>query len=290
VVGELASLAAALCWAVGLNLFRRDVRLIGARAVNLFKGILGCTLFLLVLLATGVPYADPRSITLFALSGVIGLALGDSLLFAALGHLGPHRTALLASLSPVFTAVGAWMFRDETLGSVQIAGILMAVVGVSLVVWFRPHGAEPKRADAVGVLFGITAALCQAGGVVVSKEAFAGADVPLLSGVLRLGAATLILAVFALVRGELDHQLKRLYSPRPFRRLLLASLVGTFAGIWLMQIGIAYTDSAVASALHSTTPLFTLPIAYFVMRERIGARVAGASCLAVAGVVMLLLS
>ena len=36
-LGEIASLATALCWAVGLNLFRRDTREIGARQVNLFK-------------------------------------------------------------------------------------------------------------------------------------------------------------------------------------------------------------------------------------------------------------
>lgn len=278
-----------MCWAVGLNLFRKDVRLIGARAVNLFKGIVGCSLFLVILVITGIPTMDPRAISLFALSGVIGLAIGDSLLFAALGHLGAHRTALLASLGPVFTALGAWVFRGETLAVAQIAGIAMAMGGVTLVVWLRPHGREPSRADAVGVMLGLSAAVCQAAGVIVTKEAFVGAEFPLASGVLRLGAATLILAALALARGELNGQLVRLFSPRPFRRLLLATLVGTFGGVWLMQIGIANTDSAVASALHSTTPLFTLPIAYFIAKERIGPRVAAASCLAVAGVIVLLL-
>ncbi|MHC4933255.1 MAG: hypothetical protein ACYTGV_13810 [Planctomycetota bacterium] len=37
-LGEVASLGAAAGWAVGLTLYRRDAREIGARAVNLFKG------------------------------------------------------------------------------------------------------------------------------------------------------------------------------------------------------------------------------------------------------------
>ncbi|MHC4938916.1 MAG: DMT family transporter [Planctomycetota bacterium] len=287
--GEIASLAAALCWAIGLNLFRKDVRLIGARAVNLFKGIVGCTLFGLCLLVSGIPYVDARSVNLFMLSGVIGLALGDSLLFMALGHLGAHRTALLATLGPVLTALGAWLFRGEALGLWAIAGIAFAVGGVAMVVWFRPHGAEPKRADTAGILFGLLAALCQAGGVIVSKEAFVGADVPLLSAVLRLGAATAILAVFALFRRELDGQVRRLFSPRPFRRLFVAAFFGTFCGIWLMQAGISWTDSAVASALHSTTPLFTLPIAIFILKERVTPGAILGSCLAVAGVTILIL-
>lgn len=289
-IGELASLAAALCWAVGLNLFRRDVQLVGSRAVNLFKGIFGCSLFLVILLVVGVPYVDQRAISLFALSGVIGLAVGDTLLFVALAHLGAHRTALIASLAPVFAALGAWMFRGEMLSLFEIAGISMAMLGVTLVVWLRPHGAEPRRADAIGIACGVGAALFQAAGVVVSKEAFAGADVPLLSGVLRLGAATMFLALFALVRGELDGQLGALFRPPTLKRLVMASLVGTFGGIWLMQIGIANTGSAIASALHSTTPLFTLPIAYFVLKERITPAVAAASLLAVAGVSVLLLA
>lgn len=287
--GELASLAAALCWAIGLNLFRKDVRLIGARAVNLFKGIVGCALFGICLLFAGIPYVDARSINLFMLSGVIGLALGDSLLFLALGHLGAHRTALLATLGPVLTAIGAWIFRGEALGTMAVAGIASAVGGVAMVVWFRPHGSEPKRADTAGIVFGLLAALCQAGGVIVSKEAFVGADVPLLSAVLRLGAATAILALFALFRRELDGQMRRLFSPRPFRRLLVATFFGTFCGIWLMQAGISWTDSAVASALHSTTPLFTLPIAIFILKERVTPGAILGSCLAVAGVIILIL-
>jgi len=287
--GELVSLAAALCWAIGLNLFRKDVRLLGARAVNLFKGVFGCTLFLACLLVAGVPPLEGRAVGLFLLSGVIGLALGDTFLFMALRHLGAHRTALLATLGPVLTALGAWLFRGETLGVQALSGIACAVAGVAMVVWFRPHGSEPRRADAAGIGFAVVAALCQATGVVVSKEAFAGHDVPLLSAVLRLGAATAALALLALFRGELDGQVKRLFSPRPFRRLALAAFVGTFLGIWCMQAGIAWTDSAVASALHSTTPLFTLPIAVFVLKERVTPGAIVGSCLAVAGVMLLLL-
>ncbi|MEM8885456.1 MAG: DMT family transporter [Planctomycetota bacterium] len=287
--GELASLAAALFWAIGLNLFRKDVRLVGARAVNLFKGIFGCLLFLICLLVVGFPEIDARALNLFLLSGVIGLAAGDTFMFLALAHLGAHRTALLAGLGPVFTAVGAFLFLGEVLSAWEVFGILFAMSGVAMVVWFRPHGEEPKRADTAGIVYGLLASLCQAGGVLVSKEAFATADVPLASGALRLVAATAILALFALFRGELDLQVRRIFHPRPMRRLMLATFFGTFCGIGFMQAGIAWTDSAIASALHSTTPLFTLPIAVFILKERVTMLAALGSCLAVAGIAILIL-
>lgn len=219
---------------------------------------------------------------------MIGLALGDTFMFVSLARLGAHRAALLASLGPIFAAVFAWLFIGEVLGVGQIAGIVAAVGGVTLVVAARPHGNEPRNIDWTGVMWGVLSAIAQAGGVVVSKEAFATADVPLLSAVLRLGAATAALALFALFRKELGGQLTQLFRPAVFRRLALATFFGTFCGIWLMQAGISWTESAVASALHSTTPLFTLAIAVLFLREKPTLGVLLGSLLAVAGVTLLL--
>ena len=72
------------------------------------------------------------------------------------------------------------------------------------------------------------------------------------------------------------------------RRLVPAAFIGTFLGLWLMAVGIKHTESAVANALHSTTPLFTLPIALFVLREKVGKLAIAGSFVAVAGVFLLL--
>ena len=82
-IGEIASLAAAACWAVGLTLFRRDVRAIGARQVNFFKGLVGTTIMLLALAFTGFGEIGAYEQWMLILSGFVGLALGDSLLFTA---------------------------------------------------------------------------------------------------------------------------------------------------------------------------------------------------------------
>ena len=50
-VGEIASLGAAASWAIGLSLFRGEVRAIGAMPVNLFKGVLGMAMFALCAVA-----------------------------------------------------------------------------------------------------------------------------------------------------------------------------------------------------------------------------------------------
>lgn len=287
-VGELASLAAAACWAVGLTLFRRDVRAIGARQVNFFKGLVGTSMMLLCLAFTGFGEIGAYEQWMLVLSGFVGLALGDSLLFVALGQLGPHKASLLLSLGPVLTAVGGWAI-GEILSPMEIAGIACAVAGIGLVAYFRPVGGPEPEANARGVLFGVAAAVCQAAGVLLAKQGLHGVDA-FPATALRLAAATAALAVVAFAGRRLGPDLKQLLRPAPMRRLIPAAFIGTFLGLWLMQIGIKYTESAVANALHSTTPLFTIPITVFVLKEKLGPAVIAGSVLGVGGVVLLLLS
>ena len=285
-VGEIASLGAALCWAIGLNLFRHDVQGIGARPVNLFKGIIGTTLFLLCVAVAGVGTIPAKAQWSLALSGIVGLSLGDTLLFLALGQLGAHRTALFAVLGPVLTAVGGFVLLDEALRAQQILGILLAAAGVAMVVYFRgrtPSGPIPVR----GIVYGLLASACQAGGVLLAKEGLHETDA-LTGTTLRLAAATAALCVVAAVRRDLMPDLGKLVKAPVLRRLVPGALIGTFGGLWLMLLGIKHTESAVANALHSTTPLFTMPIALFWLRERLGVVAILGSFVAVAGVIVLL--
>ena len=218
----------------------------------------------------------------FTLSGVVGIALGDTLLFFALAHLGAHRAALFGTLGPVLTAIGGWGFLGESLSPRQVAGVFCAALGVGMVVYHKSR----TPATRLGVLLGIGSAVCQAAGVLLSKRGLAGAD-PLAATTLRIAAALTALAVFGFFRGEFKTDLSRLVRPRVLRRLVPAAFFGTFLGLWLMTTGIKHTKSAVASALHSTTPLFTLPIALFVLKESVGLLAIAGSFVAVGGVFLL---
>ncbi|MCZ6785898.1 MAG: DMT family transporter [Planctomycetota bacterium] len=287
-VGEVASVGAAVCWAIGLTLFRTDVREVGARHVNLFKGLLGTLIFLGIVLVRGVPAVAVEPALYLAASGVVGLAIGDTFLFGALGVLGAHKTALFGSLGPILTALGGWIFLQEALSATQIAGILMAAWGVALVVYYRDASRDPSPTSR-GVLYGLVAATCQAAGTLLARVGLKETDA-LWGTTLRLGAATAALLLWAVMRRDLAPALRILLEPARLRRLVPAVLVATLCGLWLMQVGIKHAPAAVASALHSTTPLFTLPIALFWLREHLGRLGILGSFVAVGGVVVLILA
>ena len=287
-LGEVASLATAICWAIGLNLFRRDAREVGARPVNLFKGLLALPLIFLCLWVVGAQAVSGEAQAYLIASGVLGVAIGDSLLFFALGQLGAHRAALFGCLGPALTAVGAWFLLDEILSGQRIAGIALAATGVTMVVYFRPKKSDPRGGSTRGIVMGVLSAVAMSLGVLLNKRGLAEAD-PLTATALRLSAAVVGLTLFACVRRELMPDFRKLLRPRVLRRLVPAAFIGTFLGLWLMAVGIKHTESAVANALHSTTPLFTLPIALLVLRERVGKLAIAGSFVAVAGVFLLLI-
>ena len=189
----------------------------------------------------------------------------------------------------MLTAIGAWFLLDEVLTGQHIAGIALAAAGVTMVVYFRPKKSDPESGGSTsGIVMGVLSAVAMSLGVLLNKRGLVEAD-PLTATALRLSAAVVGLALFACVRRELMPDFRKLLSPRVLRRLVPAAFIGTFLGLWLMAVGIKHTESAVANALHSTTPLFTLPIALFVLREKVGKLAIAGSFVAVAGVFLLLI-
>ncbi len=103
-------------------------------------------------------------------------------------------------------------------------------------------------------------------------------------------ASVLGLWVVVFLLGRLRESLRPLREPTQFGWLLLATFLGTFLGIWFQVAGLRYTASAgVASTLSSTSPLFVLPLAFFVLHESLSLRAILGALLAVVGVALLFL-
>lgn len=63
------------------------------------------------ILPQGIPtQIEPLHLAVLAVSGVIGIAIGDSAYFAALKRIGPNKTLLLESLAPPLSGVLALVF------------------------------------------------------------------------------------------------------------------------------------------------------------------------------------
>jgi drug/metabolite transporter (DMT)-like permease len=64
---------------------------------------------------------------------------------------------------------------------------------------------------------------------------------------------------------------------------------GPFLGVWLSQVAIKYPATGIASTILSTTPIFLIPVAAIIEREKATLRAIVGALVAVAGVAMLFL-
>ena len=295
-IGEIAGLLTSLFFAANAVFITRAGELVGPVIVNRTRVVFALFyLVLLNLLLFRQPFpfnaASDRWMWLM-LSGVIGLALGDAFLFQAYLYVGPRLGMLLLSLSTVFGVLEAWVFFGETLRLAQILGIALTMAGILWVLLEQGDINTPKiRPSLVGILFGVLAAVGQATGLVFSKQGMQGNFSPIQANAIRMLAAVLALLVLMLVQRQAGKTVQTLRAnPKALPLLATAALIGPVIGVSLSLLAVQNTAVGVASVLTSLAPIFMLPVAHFLFKERLGWQAVAGTVVAMAGVAILFLT
>lgn len=318
-IGELAALGAALAWVVTSLSFAAAGRRIGATMVNFLRIMLALVILALVhriMLDHWIPVLDSESILLLGLSGLIGLAIGDQFLFVALVDVGPRLATLLMTFSPPVTVLLAWKMLDEPLSPVAIGGIVVTIIGIGWVVLERPEGvaAHKHRHYVRGTIFGVLAGICNAVGLVIAKlgmghmrDGVTELVNPWTATMVRMAFAavgiTVLVVFFRVFRRtnsskmievspESEHLPLAESSPDKFLRramfmVVLGTICGPVVGVWLSMVAVDKADTGVAATLMAMSPVFILPFAVWIEKERLSWRAVIGAGVAVIGVVML---
>jgi drug/metabolite transporter (DMT)-like permease len=262
--GPAAGLAAAFLWAFTSILFTAAGRNVVPAATNLFKTVAATVLFAVALtLRDGLPFdasLAPREVLLLALSGIAGLALGDSFLFAGYQILGTRRAMLVQSTHPIIGTLLAVFFFGEWPTFLQFLGIVVVLVGLGLVLGDRAQRRFlPPARRRRGIVLGLLAAMGQATGALLAKEALVGSDA-FGATQIRVAGGALGLVVFALLRGELGDWIRGLLQPAVLWRVSAASVLGPFLAVFLMLYSIQHAPAGVALTLLATAPVWLLPL------------------------------
>ncbi len=292
-LGELAALGTAFCWAGGTMLFTIAGRLMGSYNVNKLRIPVSAVFLavpLLVRFGTVLPTGfESRALAYLAVSGIVGLAIGDTFYFRCLVILGSRQGALMMSLAPVLTAIFAFFLIGERLSLLAIAGILVTLGGVTWVTTdkkdSRIDGREGSRG--IGILMGIGGAAGQALGLVLAKEGMGGLFDPLSATFVRMVFAAAAIWLVALFRGEIFRTLAAPKSKEAVGSLLGASLLGPTIGVWLSLVAVKHTAAGIAATLISTFPVMVIPLAMIFHKERPTYRSLWGTIVAVCGVALL---
>jgi len=296
----LASTGAAICWVFTALAIAEAGRQLGSALVNVSRLIVAVILLFVVhklIFGEWWPDVPGESIAWLAASGIIGLGIGDQLLFQALVDAGSRITTLLLTLAPPITAFLAWPVLDETLTIVAIIGMTITLGGIAWVV-SEPDGSNTHPYPRRGILLGVGAGIAQAVGLILAKL---GMGIPGPSGeTMNPWSATLVRIVFGVVMAFILLVLLRLKATdqedertTPRNYLLVAGLIligavfGPVLGVWLSLVGIENVETAIAATLMALSPVFILPFAAWIEKDRITRRAIVGAIISVIGVAVL---
>lgn len=305
VLGQVFALAAAVSWSIGLILFKKSGATIGPIALNLFKNTVAIVLLTATLIALpeglsndaaatatapSSQFSDafaaftPYDFGILALSGVIGIAIADTIFFIGLRRIGVGLISIFDCLYSPAVVFFAFVLHAERLSAAQWIGGAFILSAILLTVG-RSKGEPLKRNDLlVGMACSATAVTLMALGIVLAKPVIEEREL-LWSTLLRLIPGTLLLY---LVAGLLPHR-KTIFSVfRPtaaWRFMVPGSIVGAYFCLIFWIAGFKYVEqSGVAAFLNQTSVVFSIVLAAIFLREALSARKVSAVILALIGV------
>lgn len=296
-MGELAALATAIFWTFTSIFFSASSRKLGSIKVNRTRLVMAVVFLVLTHLAlrgTLVP-TDASAERWFWLgfSGIVGLVFGDACLLQAYVLVGTRLGTLMMAMAPVLGAILAWMLLGERLVVLEVAGILVTVVGISVVILERSNGAvvTDRKRYALGILCGLGGALGQAGGLVLSKLGLVG-NYPAISGVvIRMIVAAGVMWLLAIFSRQAAQTVQSvLDNKRYLGYIALGALFGPFLGVWLSLVSVQATYVGIASTLMALTPIIILPVLKWGFKEHVSGRAVIGTVIALAGVAILFIN
>jgi drug/metabolite transporter (DMT)-like permease len=288
---ELAALGTATCWATTGLIATDAVRAMGPFHFNLLRqGFVALVLVAVVTASGGWAGLGTGALVTLAISGILGILLGDTFNFAAVGRLGPRRAGAIFALNAPIAALLGWAILGETLNLRGIAGIGLTAAGVAIAILGRPpamaHRFELTRGRvATGLAFGLAAALGQALGTLIARPLMAGGLDPWLASLIRVGASGLVAGMLAAT--PVAPPLPARPSGPILATALATALIGLLLGMTLFLYALQGGKTGIIATLSATSPVIILPLLWLRTGQRPTATSFLGAVMAVAGLALI---
>jgi drug/metabolite transporter (DMT)-like permease len=242
---------------------------------------------LFLLLSPLLLYNEPivwRGLPIFATIGLVFPAMLTFLTFASNRALGPVVTSTLGNLAPLFAVALAVVLLHEPLRPLQLAGLVIAVVGAVIITVTRPRDFGDWRTWAL--LLPLGGALLRG---VVPPIVKLGLEIwpsPLWACLIGyIMSSTVVLTVQRIRKGSL-------VTEAPWSGRFWFAITGIFNGISALTLFAAVRNGPITlvAPLLAIYPLVTVLLSAVMLKHvRITARIVAGTALTVAGVALVLI-
>jgi len=291
-LGELYSLAAALCWAVAVILLKKSGESLPPFALNLVKNGLCLAALGLTLLVMGPrqwPDIPPLLLAQALVSGAVGIAIADTLYFRALNAIGAARMGVIGTAYSPGVILLAAFFLGERLSPLQLGGVALTLAGIVLVTYAKATDALDAAVLRQGAVLGVLSVLLMAAGVILAKPVLETQDF-LWVVTLRVAAGVALMVGIATVRREWSSLLAACRAVSHWPAVVSGSLMGSYVALLFWLAGYKYAEASIAAVINELAAIFIVGLATWLLRERVTVRQLTGGALALAGVLVVVLA
>ena len=285
-----------IVWTLGSQLVEVGSRKIGTQTLNilrLFMAVVFSSIVMYVMQGTFYPVGfSAEAWGWLALSGVVGLFIGDMCLFASFVEIGPRLSLLIMSLNAPLSTLLAWMFLSETCSTQQIIGMFVTVLSVAWVIFERKPTKEKlgkrhfRKVTKKGVALAVVGMLGQCISGLLGKHGM-GQSHYFQATQIRLVVALAFFVVLFTVCGWWPKVTSALKDRVGMSCVFVTGIFGTAIGIGLSMKAFQSINMAPATTILSLVPIFLIPFAIFIHKEHVSYRAIFGTLLAFAGIFIL---
>ncbi|WP_234682095.1 DMT family transporter [Bradyrhizobium monzae] len=206
-----------------------------------------------------------RDVLIFAVLGIANNALYLGLGYTGLQSVSAGLGGLIVSANPVFTAALAALLLGEGMTWRKASGLLLGIIGVTLIVWHRLSvGTDSLH----GILFTLASLASIVVGTILFKLLAPRGSLWIGNGVQNL-AAGIVLTPVALTFADI-HAID--VTPGLIGAFAFLVLGGSILAYWLWFHLLKVCGATAASAYHFLMPPLGMLFAYLVLGEHVEAR------------------
>lgn len=291
-LGKILALLCAVVWAGAVILFKLAGDKIRPLALNVYKTTLTAIILLPLLLLSGAPLIPPAisssHLLALAASGILGIAVSDTLFFACLNRIGAGMTAIVDCLYAPFVMTATWLFLFQKPRLEQIGGAALIISAVLVAAYKKSDNALPAKRIVSGILYGSAAMAIMAVSIVLMRPVLDQAPIFWVTEMRLVAAMIALLGMLAWQKNR-RQLLAPLWQKGSRHFAFWGSILGNLISMTLWVAAFKFTAVNSAAVLNQTNTVFVVIMATIFLKEAFTCRRLLAIILAVAGSLLVLL-
>jgi drug/metabolite transporter (DMT)-like permease len=270
-LGQTLALISAVAWAFAVILFKKSGETVHPIALNLFKNLLALILLLPTMAIFHEVLFRPVQFSeyaIFLISGILGMAIGDTLFFMSLNRIGAGLSAIVGYMYSPSIIILSVLFLKESLSLLQILGVILILSALLSTTQIKLPENLSRKGLLIGILWGVLSAAATAIGVVLIKPMLG--KTPLLWATeIRLLAGFFSLLLITLFLPARKRIIASLFTTKGLGYTIGGTLVGTYIALVVWLGGMKYTQASIAAPLNQISNIFVFILAAMILKDPI---------------------